>query len=194
MELANRGFPGVVGIDVDIDRVKAATQAARNLGLSCDFLVADAQNLPFKGGAFQVVLSTEVIEHLPDDESAVKEISRVLGKDGSLCLSTPGGSHLSEHVEHSMGHERAGYDREALYSLLEGQGLTIDSARPYGTVFGSLSWKANRVLLAGIPKSIPFLLSSFYPLVAMALLDRWAQMVIPNAKSYVGWIVTAVKQ
>ncbi len=193
MELADRHFHGVVGIDADIDRIKAATQAAGNLGLPCDFLVADAQKLPFKDGCFQLVLSTEVMEHIPDDEAAVHEISRVLDKDGSLCITTPGTSPLSESVEHSMGHERTGYDRESLSTLLHDQGLIMDSARPYGSVFGSLSWKANRFFLANIPLSIPLLLASFYPLFSFALLDRWAQIFNPDPNKFVGWIVTAIK-
>lgn len=193
MEMASRDFQGVVGIDVDLNRVKASTEAATNLGLSCDFLVADAENLPFKEGSFQLVLSSEVIEHLHDDESAVKEISRVLAKQGNLCLSTPGGSDLSEHVEHSMGHERPGYERHSLSKLLESQGLKVERVRPYASIFGSLSWKANRFFLARIPISIPLLLLSFYPLLLIALLDKWAQIFIPNPKNYFGWIVSAKK-
>ena len=194
LEMANRNFQGIVGIDVDIDRVKASNQAAANLGLSCDFLVADAEHLPFKEASFQLVLSTEVIEHLHDDEGAIKEISRVLSENGSLCLSTPGGSDLSEHVEHSMGHERSGYEQDSLSALLENQGLMVDSVRLYASIFGSLSWRANRFFLARLPISIPFLLSSFYPLLMMALLDRWAQMIIPNPKNYFGWVVSATKK
>lgn len=56
---------------------------------ACRPLVGTVLSLPFPGDAFDVVLSTEVIEHLPEPAAAVKEFARVLKPGGHLVLSTP---------------------------------------------------------------------------------------------------------
>jgi ubiquinone/menaquinone biosynthesis C-methylase UbiE len=43
---------------------------------------ADAAALPFRPGAFQFILCSEVLEHLKDDGSAVQEFARVLARNG----------------------------------------------------------------------------------------------------------------
>jgi len=49
----------------------------------------DAQNLPFAGNSFDVVVSCETIEHLPRVLAALREIHRVTRPGGRLFLTTP---------------------------------------------------------------------------------------------------------
>src|SRR5262249_4030835 len=56
---------------------------------ACAPAVGSILQLPFTDAAFDVVLSTEVIEHVPDPEAAVREVARVLVRGGHLVLSTP---------------------------------------------------------------------------------------------------------
>jgi len=53
------------------------------------FLVASASDLPFSDNSFDVVLCTEVIEHVEDQDRAVKELVRVLKEGGVLVVTTP---------------------------------------------------------------------------------------------------------
>lgn len=53
------------------------------------FIVSSASKLPFKDGMFDVVLSTEVIEHVDNQKDAIKEMFRVLKKNGVLVITTP---------------------------------------------------------------------------------------------------------
>lgn len=53
------------------------------------FMVSSASKLPFKDESFDVVLSTEVIEHVENQKAALKEMSRVLKKNGILVITTP---------------------------------------------------------------------------------------------------------
>lgn len=52
-------------------------------------LVADAFALPFADQSLDVVIASEIIEHVPDPRAFVHELVRVLKPGGSLILSTP---------------------------------------------------------------------------------------------------------
>lgn len=52
-------------------------------------LIGFADALPFADQSFDVVLATEVIEHLPDAYKGVHEMARVLRRAGVLILSVP---------------------------------------------------------------------------------------------------------
>ena len=49
----------------------------------------DIEAMPFEDGAFATVLCTEVLEHVPDPATAVREFRRVLQPDGVLIGSVP---------------------------------------------------------------------------------------------------------
>ena len=101
----------VFGVDLD----RNALLEANRCGRSNFFPVfCSATNLPFIENAFDAVIATELIEHIADDVFFMKEVSRVLMKNGTLLCSTPNGEFLSvvhkDHVRH--------YTHEALFSLL----------------------------------------------------------------------------
>jgi 2-polyprenyl-6-hydroxyphenyl methylase/3-demethylubiquinone-9 3-methyltransferase len=52
-------------------------------------VVGDVAHLPFADASFDVVLSTEVVEHLPHPEQGVRELCRVVKPGGLLILTTP---------------------------------------------------------------------------------------------------------
>jgi 2-polyprenyl-6-hydroxyphenyl methylase/3-demethylubiquinone-9 3-methyltransferase len=66
---------------------KLLEQVARR----CDStrVVGSILNIPFEDGRFDVVMSTEVIEHTPDPEQAVRELCRVVRPGGLLVLTSP---------------------------------------------------------------------------------------------------------
>jgi SAM-dependent methyltransferase len=51
-------------------------------------IIGDAQALGIRDAAFEVVLCTEVLEHLPEPQRAIDEIFRVLEPGGELLLTT----------------------------------------------------------------------------------------------------------
>ncbi len=53
------------------------------------FVAADATHLPFKEGSFTTVVCSEVLEHLPDDRQALRQMAEVLKHGGSLVLTFP---------------------------------------------------------------------------------------------------------
>jgi SAM-dependent methyltransferase len=72
-----------------LDWSAAAVQRARAKGLTVLRAGVDPPGLPIADGAADVVIMSEVIEHLVDPDRAMAEVRRVLRPGGSLLLSTP---------------------------------------------------------------------------------------------------------
>lgn len=64
------------------------TEGAAPVG-SFDFLLADAGKLPIASGSIDLAVSFEVLEHLPDDLAAAKEVARILKPGGRFLFSVP---------------------------------------------------------------------------------------------------------
>jgi len=75
-----------------------------------DFPEEDIQELSFSDNSFDYVLCNHVIEHVPQDNLAFKELSRILKIGGKAIITIPGDYHLNEIVEFkktdSNGHFR----------------------------------------------------------------------------------------
>ena len=54
-----------------------------------NYVQADAQNMSFDENSFDIVISCETIEHVPDPRAAVREMYRVAKPGGTLYLTTP---------------------------------------------------------------------------------------------------------
>jgi 2-polyprenyl-3-methyl-5-hydroxy-6-metoxy-1,4-benzoquinol methylase len=55
----------------------------------CEAIVADIQDLPFSDNSFDVVVSLETLEHVPDPDKGLVELVRVTKPGGKLVISTP---------------------------------------------------------------------------------------------------------
>jgi SAM-dependent methyltransferase len=71
----------VTGTDIDLDQILSAQHNNGNLP-NIRFLEADATNLPFQDNDFDLVLSFGVMHHISNWLDAMREITRVLRKDG----------------------------------------------------------------------------------------------------------------
>jgi len=78
----------VVGIDLAPGMIEKARSRAGEKGLkNIEFREADAENLPFEDGSFDVVLCHLGLIHFTDRMKALKEMGRVLRPDGDLAIS-----------------------------------------------------------------------------------------------------------
>ena len=67
----------------------AAEVPAPDVGCLFALLAGDALCLPFADATFDVVICSEVLEHLPDYRGALREMLRVLRPGGRLAVSVP---------------------------------------------------------------------------------------------------------
>lgn len=74
---------------------------------------ADLCDLPFGTGAFDLLLSSHVLEHLPDDRPALGELARVLRPGGRAVIMVPYDPGLAETEE--GGHVTAPAERLARF-------------------------------------------------------------------------------
>jgi SAM-dependent methyltransferase len=93
-------------------------------------VTADATRLPFPDGSFDAIIVAEMLEHIPNDTAALKEIARVLRPGGTLAVTVP--AWLPERVcwalstqyhEVPGGHVRI-FTRAELTAKLTAAGLT----------------------------------------------------------------------
>jgi SAM-dependent methyltransferase len=89
----------------------------------------DAHALPFPDGAFDLVIASEILEHIPDDAHAIGEAVRVLRPGGTLAVTVPRWwpervcwALSDEYHDVEGGHVRI-YRRRELYGRLRAASL-----------------------------------------------------------------------
>jgi len=83
---AARAGADVTGVDLAPALVETARRRAGHEGLSADFKVGDAENLPFEDGSFDVVASAIGVMFAPDHAAVARELARVCRPGGRLGL------------------------------------------------------------------------------------------------------------
>ena len=137
-ELLRRGAQ-VYAVDrsrADIAQVTGMFDAMREAGevppdATALAIEGDAYHLPFPDATFDVVVISEVLEHLTQDATAISEVTRVLRPGGTLAVTVP--RYWPERIcwalsrayhEVEGGHVRI-YRRRELRGRLTGRGLVV---------------------------------------------------------------------
>jgi ubiquinone/menaquinone biosynthesis C-methylase UbiE len=81
-----------VGLDLSLDMLARASRRHTEQGSSVPLVCGDVQQLPFRDGAFESVVSTFAINAVPQLEQALGEMLRVVASGGSLAFITVGES------------------------------------------------------------------------------------------------------
>ena len=76
----------LTAVDLTQKGVELAVQRFRLRELEGNFMLADAQQLPFKDGTFSYIHSSGVVHHIPKIEEAVQEVHRVLRPGGKASI------------------------------------------------------------------------------------------------------------
>jgi ubiquinone/menaquinone biosynthesis C-methylase UbiE len=125
-----------IGVDLCLDDLKTTAEkfqpfaesenADKSLHLTC----ASALELPFADNSFDKVICSEVLEHIPDYEGALKEVRRILKPGGLFCASVPRfwpewicWYYSDEYHENEGGHLRIFLETQ-LRRKIESEGFT----------------------------------------------------------------------
>ena len=87
---------------IDIDR-NALVEFEKRLKLKGHWVDVDSEDLPFDDRTFDVVVFSEVMEHLRFPEKALCEIARVLRKNGTLIGSVPNAFRMRNRLKFLLG-------------------------------------------------------------------------------------------
>ncbi len=110
--------PNFISSDLDNNNLGKNNKAINKV-------TCDATKLPFKDRYFSQIIILDVLEHIKDDNKAVKEISRVLKKDGRLVVCVPNDTLLSYlNPVRYVQHERH-YTIKDITNILEKKSFTI---------------------------------------------------------------------
>jgi SAM-dependent methyltransferase len=87
--------------------------------------------LPFADATFELVCALDIIEHVEDDESALRELTRVARTGASLLISTPLHPALWTSFDDFVGHKRR-YEPGELLAKLGRHHLVIERSAVFG--------------------------------------------------------------
>ena len=107
--------------------------------------VSDIVSIPVPTASFDVILCTEVLEHVPEPISAIQELARILRPGGRLLLTAPLGSGLHQEPYHFYG----GYTPHWYNKFLVEAGFKDVTIEPNGGFFehyGQESWRFASML------------------------------------------------
>jgi SAM-dependent methyltransferase len=116
--LRDLGFTAVTGLDSSEEAIGYC--ASKGLGA---VRRGDICALPFQDGSFDLVLATDVIEHVDDDAAAVREISRILAEGGKALIAVPAFPSLWGLQDRKAFHKRR-YRMDPLLALLRAARLS----------------------------------------------------------------------
>lgn len=138
--LAEMGHTGARG--VDSSALALAACARKGLG---DVGCAALPDLPFGDGSFDIVLATDVIEHVADDAAACAEIGRLLAPGGRAILTVPAFPSLWGLQDEVSGHHRR-YRMQGLRSRVTAAGLVPREAFHFNYLLFPAIFLARRLL------------------------------------------------
>ncbi len=134
---------------VGIDSNQEAINFAKKNVKKAEFFQGTADNIPLGNKTIDVTLMLDVIEHVPKNTElkVLKEVARVLRKDGKLILSTPNSNFWTNLLDPAwyLGHRH--YNPEGLKKIIKKAGFKIELQ----TIRGGL-WFSSYLILLYISK------------------------------------------
>jgi SAM-dependent methyltransferase len=104
--------------------------------------------MPFRDGAFDTVLSVQVLEHTPRPAALVAEMARVLAPGGLLILTAPFQFRL-----HEEPHDYFRYSPHGLRELCADAGLEVIEVLQQGSLWSVLGHKLNSYLALRVARA-----------------------------------------
>ena len=104
-------------------------------------LISDIVNIPAPDSSFDVVLCSEVLEHVPEPDRALNEFSRLLKPGGMLILTAP----FVSNVHMAPYHYCSGFSKYWYEHHLAKRGFELKELTPNGDWYGLLEQELRRL-------------------------------------------------
>jgi SAM-dependent methyltransferase len=88
------------------------------------FINGDLENLPIRSSSVELVIATDVLEHLEDDIAGVRELCRILRRNGYLIVTVPAFQFLWGTQDIVTGHKKR-YSKRGISNVLKQNGFQI---------------------------------------------------------------------
>lgn len=116
----------IIGFDLNRDLVSQAQAGNRFEGR---FFVGNIEKMAFRDHSLEGIVAADVIEHLPNPKTVLREFARVLARGSMAVCSIP--NHRFEHIcnlfslsQGDIGHHKT-YSKQELEEILDGTDLKI---------------------------------------------------------------------
>jgi len=159
-------------------------------------VIGDVMRLPLAPASVDVVVSKQVLEHVPDPVATLREIARVLRPGGRVLLSTN-----QSWPQHQQPYDFFRFTSFGLQYCFSSAGLSVSRLEPMGGAFTAAMFHASQTLaphlyarsalgrrIAGVMlKPFGWLLKAVTPLVT------WLDRLDRTKDNTLGWYVVASK-
>lgn len=160
--------------------------------------ISDIVDIPVEDKSFDAVICTEVLEHIPRPDLAIKEFSRILSPGGRLYMTAPLGSVVHQYPHHYYG----GFSPSWYTLFLQKYGFTDIDVTPKKGFFALYASQTTRACLFILQSKklahrflAPFALCALValPIFLLKLDKHGSASVDPSAEFTIGYMVRAVK-
>jgi ubiquinone/menaquinone biosynthesis C-methylase UbiE len=139
-----------IGIDMDKASLNKAEEgyeyfkSISNAG--AEFFIGSAYSLPFESDSFDLIVCSEVLEHLHEYNDAIKEIHRVLKPGGKFYASVPASWpekicwYLSKEYQNQPGGHLRIFNQNDLVDEIEGEGFKFLSSERFHSIHSPYWW------------------------------------------------------
>ena len=139
-----------LGLDMDDDSLKKAEEGYSYFEsiseVGAEFIKGSAYSLPFPDNTFDLIVCSEVLEHLHEYNDAVIEINRVLKPGGKFFASVPAFWpekicwYLSKEYQNQPGGHLRIFDQKKLIHEIEDRGFKFLSSEKFHSIHSPYWW------------------------------------------------------
>lgn len=135
------GFQNVTGIDMSDDAIRYCER--KGFG---PIHKGDICAMPFADSSFDLVLATDIVEHVDDDTGAMSEIARVLSPGGTALITVPAFLSLWGTQDEVSQHKRR-YLRKPFAAIVSGARLRIIKCYYFNYLLFVPVWAIRKLIL-----------------------------------------------
>jgi arsenite methyltransferase len=131
--LARAAGPDGLALGIDISEPMLARAVRNEAGPQVGFMRADAQRLPLRDNTVDAVVSTAVLQLIPNPAAALAEMARVLRPGGRLAIMVPTVGRAARFWQKLPNVGAHVFDDDEIGDILESNGFVSVRVKNYGT-------------------------------------------------------------